>query len=174
MELEENRGQSYGWCDNRTLWHVRRLAPVIARFLTRNRCRKILDLGCGNGALAERLAREGFSVTGVDPDEQGIALARKRARGEFIVASCYDDPERLGLTDFDAVICLEVIEHLYWPGAAIQFAKKALTDSGWLIVSTPYHGFFKNLCISLANRWDRHWNPLRRGGAYQVFLPENT
>ena len=164
MELLEKRSQNYGWRDNREHWHVRNLGPFIAEFLRRNQCQKILDLGCGNGALAARLEAEGFSVTGVDPDEQGVAIAREHCNGQFLVASCYDDPLELGLTGFDAVICLEVVEHLYWPDAAVHFARKALKDSGWLILSTPYHGYLKNLCMSLLNRWDRHWNPLRRGG----------
>lgn len=169
MEPLEKRNQHYGWRDNRAVWHVRHLAPLISELLTQNQCEKILDLGCGNGALAARLGAEGFSVTGVDPDEQGVAIAREHANGEFFVASCYDDPLQLGLTGFDAVTCLEVVEHLYWPDAAMQFARKALKDSGWLIVSTPYHGYLKNLCISLLNRWDCHWNPLRRGGHIKFF-----
>jgi 2-polyprenyl-3-methyl-5-hydroxy-6-metoxy-1,4-benzoquinol methylase len=164
VERPEKRNQNYGWHDNRAVWHVRHFAPLISEFLTQNRCHKILDLGCGNGAFAARLAAECFSVTGVDPDQQGVAIAREHAKGEFFVASCYDDPLQLGLTGFDAVTCLAVVEDLYWPDAGIQFARKALKDSGWLIVSTPYHGYLKNLCISLLGRWDQHCNPLRREG----------
>jgi len=164
VDYRESHVPRYGWQDERPRWHVKKLWRGVCSFLRTNDCHKILDLGCGNGAFAARLAAEGFSVTGVDPDEQGVAIAREHAKGEFFVASCYDDPLQLGLTGFDAVTCLEVVEHLYWPDAAIQFARKALKDSGWLIVSTPYHGYLKNLCISLLDRWDQHCNPLRRGG----------
>ena len=88
MEPPEKRNEKYGWHDNRAVWHVRHLAPLISEFLMQNQCQKILDLGCGNGAFAARLAAEGFSVTGVDPDEQGVAIAREHAKGEFFVASC--------------------------------------------------------------------------------------
>lgn len=155
--------RSYGWYDTRPPRHVMSMRRTLVKTLREYGARRILDIGCGNGALVHILSQKGFDATGINPDEKGIQLA-STGPGHFIRASCYEDPLELGLVNFDAATCLEVIEHLYSPDSALQFARKALKPGGLLILSTPYHGYLKNLAISLANRWDRHWNPLREGG----------
>jgi 2-polyprenyl-3-methyl-5-hydroxy-6-metoxy-1,4-benzoquinol methylase len=65
---------------------------------------------------------------------------------------------------FEAVISTEVIEHLYSPHLLPRFAKSILKDNGFLIISTPYHGFIKNLALSLFDHWDAHHSPLWHGG----------
>jgi 2-polyprenyl-3-methyl-5-hydroxy-6-metoxy-1,4-benzoquinol methylase len=164
----------YGWRDAGARWHVRHLAAVIVSELQQFGARKVLDLGCGNGALSVILAQSGFEVVGVDPDERGVEIAKQAGFGRFVVASCYDDPIAMELVGFDAVVCLEVIEHLWDPSRAVQFARRAMGDSGaekrgLLVVSTPYHGYLKNLVLSCVNGWDRHWNPLRIGGHIKFF-----
>jgi hypothetical protein len=42
-------------------------------------------------------------------------------------------------------------------------------DQGYLIITTPYHGYLKNLVISLLNKWDFHFTALRRGGHNKFF-----
>lgn len=39
-----------------------------------------------------------------------------------------------------------------------------MTDSGYLVISTPYHGYLKNLALSIFNKWDDHHTPLWHGG----------
>lgn len=64
---------------------------------------------------------------------------------------------------FDAVASLEVIEHCYWPR---RFAAvlALLKPGGVAIISTPFHGYWKNLALALAGRFDLHWSPLWDGG----------
>jgi SAM-dependent methyltransferase len=131
----------------------------------------ILDLGCGNGYVSAVLAREGYQVTGVDVDESGIALGRQAHPGlALTVCSLYDArlPERVG-TGFDAVVSLEVIEHLPDSGALFDVSRRLLKPGGLLVLSTPYHGYLKNLALALLNGWDRHLNPGRPGGHVQFF-----
>jgi hypothetical protein len=45
-----------------------------------------------------------------------------------------------------------------------HFAKQLLRSCGYLIISTPYHGYLKNLILALTNRWDAHPNPFWDGG----------
>lgn len=130
----------------------------------------MVDIGCGNGWLACELGNKGFEVVGIDADAKGVAIATGRGGGaSFLHASCYEDPGTLALSNFDAAICLEVLEHLYQPSAALRFARSALREKGVFLCSTPYHGYWKNLVISLLNRWDQHWNPLRDGGHIKFF-----
>jgi len=127
--------------------------------------KRILDLGCGNGAMCGALHAAGFSVTGCDPSEEGIHHARETQSGvDFHVAGVYDDPSVLGALDFDAVVSTEVIEHLFLPRNLPRFAFRALRPGGHLILSTPYHGYLKNLLISLWNKWDFHFTAAWDGG----------
>ena len=81
----------------------------------------------------------------------------------FRQMSVDDDPAALG-GSFDIVVSTEVVEHLVAPRNLPAFAAKVLRPGGHLIVSTPYHGYWKNLVLSLANRWDDHWTPFWDGG----------
>ena len=83
---------------------------------------------------------------------------------DFHQLGVYDDPVAIGTLDFDLVVSTEVIEHLYHPAALPQFAFKALRPGGYLILSTPYHGYLKNLAISLFNKWDSHFTAGWDGG----------
>jgi 2-polyprenyl-3-methyl-5-hydroxy-6-metoxy-1,4-benzoquinol methylase len=137
--------------------------PIVA-FCRRLGARRILDLGCGNGALCAVLAKEGFEVVGCDPSEYCLGLARRAHPGlDFRSCGVEDDPASLG-SDFDVVISTEVVEHLGLPRLLPRFARAVLRPGGHLIVSTPYHGYLKNLAISLLGKWDNHFTALWDGG----------
>lgn len=135
--------------------------------------RRVLDLGCGNGATSNELARRGNEVVGVDPSESGIAQARSvHSMPRFEVASAYDDlPARYGV--FDAVISLEVIEHVMWPRAFADVAYRSLKPGGHALISTPYHGYWKNLALALTGKMDDHFTALWDGGHIK-FWSERT
>lgn len=121
--------------------------------------RRVFEVGCGNGALAHELARRGWNVTGIDPSESGVAEARKGGPGEFHIASAYDDlAGRFG--PFPAVVSLEVVEHVYDPRKYARTVFGLLEPGGVAILSTPYHGYWKNLAIALRGKFDTHVDPL--------------
>jgi len=60
----------------------------------------------------------------------------------------------------DAVISTEVIEHLYDPQAFLRNAYTLLKPEGIFIVTTPYHGYLKNLMLALTGDMDRHFTVL--------------
>ena len=112
---------------------------------------KILDLGCGNGYVASRIAGQGHSVTGVDISCDGIAIARVSFPGiSYHLCSVYDDDllDKIG-RQFDCVVSLEVVEHLFYPKKLFEQSQRLLVTGGALIVSTPYHGYLKNLALAL-------------------------
>ncbi len=121
--------------------------------------RRLFELGCGNGSVAHQLARRGWDVTGVDPSAEGITQAQ-RAYPELKLhsGSAYDDlATQYG--QFPVVLSLEVVEHVYFPRqyAATVFS---LLQGGTAILSTPYHGYWKNLALALSGKMDRHFTAL--------------
>lgn len=135
--------------------------------------RTILDIGCGNGYLAGRLAGLGYEVVGVDASETGVALAAKTfgsAAARFYVGQIDAElPRRLGLSTFDMVISSDVIEHLFRPADLLECARMALEPSGHMVLGTPYHGYLKNIALSLLDKWDDHHGVEWDGGHIKFF-----
>lgn len=131
----------------------------------------VLDLGCGNGALACALLEAGHDVVGVDASRSGVALANGRAPGRFFVHDFTDGtlPEALRGRRFGTVVATEVIEHLYDPRGFLDLARGVLAPSGDLILSTPYHGYLKNLALAASGRLEAHLSPLWDGGHIKFF-----
>ena len=132
---------------------------------------RVLDVGCGNGAACGEFLRRGCRVVGVDLSEQGITQARRahpQGRFELLAADC-DILRRLGEEPFDLVISTEVVEHLYAPRHWAHGCFAALKPGGTFICTTPYHGYWKNLLISLLGKWDTHANPLWDGGHIKLW-----
>lgn len=141
------------------------LKPPILALLAKHKSSKVLDLGCGNGALCQNLDNAGYQVSGCDPSESGIQHAKTLLpQANFRLLGVYDDPNQLGESDFDAVVSTEVVEHLFYPRRLPQFASAVLKPGGYLVLSTPYHGYLKNLLLSIFNKWDFHHTPLWDGG----------
>ncbi len=100
--------------------------------------KRALDVGCGAGLLCEPLARLGAAVTGVDAAAENIAAAQDHSAGAglSIDYQCGDIGEQ-GLTGYDLVTSLEVLEHVSDPAAFIAALRAAVAPDGLMIVSTP-------------------------------------
>ena len=139
---------------------LRPLLTILDVAVTEGRARRVFDLGCGNGFVADTLDRAGFSVSGVDTSRSGIAIAnREHPHISLQLGSAYDDLRSVHGT-FPIVISLEVVEHLYSPRLFASRLYDLLEPNGIAIVSTPYHGYMKNLMIAVTGEFDRHVNPL--------------
>ena len=166
-------GQSYPYRDANPNTSHAYLLPRLAKILEGLRATRVFEVGCGNGAVANWLHGRGIEVTGVDASESGIrqaALAYPRLR--LAVGSAYDDlADEYGR--FPVVISLEVVEHLYSPRAFAKTLFDLLDPGGTAIVSTPYHGYFKNLALAATGRLDAHFTALWDGGHIK-FWSERT
>lgn len=121
---------------------------------------RVFELGCGNGAVAAVLAENGYQVTGVDVSTQGLEQAQRRyPQLSLRPGSAYDD---LAATygRFPIVVSLEVVEHLYAPRVFAKTLYDLVESSGTAIISTPYHGYWKNLALALTGRMDAHFTAL--------------
>jgi 2-polyprenyl-3-methyl-5-hydroxy-6-metoxy-1,4-benzoquinol methylase len=149
------------------------IAEPVLKLLNKDINRSILDLGCGNGALVNRLLNSGFNAYGTDASVSGIELASQSLPARFALQDLSKDdlPEKFENLNFDTIISTEVIEHLYDPRKFIEFSKKILVKNGGgqIILSTPYHGYLKNLLLSMAGKWDQHANPLFDGGHIKLW-----
>jgi 2-polyprenyl-3-methyl-5-hydroxy-6-metoxy-1,4-benzoquinol methylase len=132
---------------------------------------RVLDIGCGGGYLAAKFAHLGAAVVGVDPNVKRIAQARSRyPEIRFEPRGAEPDLlEQLGEAPFDIVVSTEVLEHLYTPQHLATGAFAALKPNGRFVLSTPYHGYLKNLLIALTGKSDDHHQPLYVGGHIKFF-----
>lgn len=155
----------YDWKHGRTSYAHSYLLPAIDRILQNlsSSC-PVFDLGCGNGALATWLSGRGYVVSGVDPSEKGIAFATADNPGLRLEVGSSDEDLADRFGQFPIVFSLEVVEHVYSPERFARCLFDLLEPGGTAIVSTPYHGYWKNVAIALAGGFDRHVNPLWEGG----------
>jgi len=127
---------------------------------------RILDLGCGNGIIAGELIDRGFHLTGIDISESGIEICKKKYPGAaFHVLSVTDENIRAVTGDgFDAIVSSEVIEHIYSPALFLRQCKVLLKPAGILVLTTPYHGYLKNLLLALSGQLTSHFQANHEGG----------
>ena len=92
--------------------------------------KRLFELGCGNGSVANELTRRGWDVTGVDPSIEGIQQARTAYPDLKLAAgSAYDDlAGQYG--QFPVVLSLEVVEHVYAPRHYARTVFELLAEGG--------------------------------------------
>lgn len=158
----------YGWRSAEPAYHFAYVAPTILKLVRNLGVSRVLDLGSGNGSLCSLLAKECKLVVGVEYDKKGSEIAALAYPDiSFFNLGVQDDPQPIAekyRDGFDAVISTEVIEHLYLPRMLPRFAKALLKPKGYLIISTPYHGYLKNVALAVSNKWDHHHTALVDGG----------
>jgi 2-polyprenyl-3-methyl-5-hydroxy-6-metoxy-1,4-benzoquinol methylase len=116
---------------------------------------KVLDVGCGAGALGEELVRQGKAdeVYGVDLSPGAVAAASKRlSRAQLVDLD--RDPLPFEPATFDTLIYGDVLEHLKFPWITLREHRNLLKRGGRAFCSIPNVGYRVTLFKLLRQRWD--------------------
>lgn len=102
--------------------------------------KKILDIGCGGGILAESMAAKGAEVTGIDLAERSLKIARLHSLETGIEVSYeHISAEDMALQHpekFDVITCMEMLEHVPNPASIIHACAKLVKPGGLVFFST--------------------------------------
>ncbi len=114
---------------------------------------RILDLGCGDGRTSGPWLRDqGFQYVGVDVSKNAVGEARELG----LEAHLIDDAGTLPFESdtFDAIVCIEVLEHLFEPNHAVAEAYRVLRPGGVLVASVPNVAYWRRRIDLLGGRWN--------------------
>ena len=103
--------------------------------------KRVLDVGCGGGLLADSMARKGADVTGIDLASKSLRVAQLHAletgtpniqyREVSVEALAQEQP-----ASFDVVTCMEMLEHVPDPGSVVRACAELVKPDGWVFFST--------------------------------------
>jgi SAM-dependent methyltransferase len=115
---------------------------------------RVLDLGCGDGGRAgTTLLERGCEYIGVDVSEKAIRLARDRGLDARIIDDGAPLPFDAG--SFEAVLAIEVLEHLFLPHLAVAEAHRVLKPHGVFVLSVPNVAYWRRrLDLAAFGRWN--------------------
>ena len=117
---------------------------------------KILDLGCGDGKIAEELIKKGHEVDGLD--SSGYAVNEAKKKGINAVLGDVESTLPFAESSFDLVLLLDVLEHLYDQEVVLKNIYEVLKPGGQLIISYPNHFDLRNRLNILFGGGIIHWD----------------
>ncbi len=141
------------------------IAAESGRDLTRKRPfegLRVLDIGCGGGLLSEPMARLGGDVVGADASERNVRVARIHAERQGLAID-YRHTTAEALSEagetFDAVLNMEVVEHVADPSAYISACASLLRPGGLTVCSTINRNARSYLLAIIGAEYVMRWLP---------------
>ena len=112
---------------------IDRIAPIAGR--------RMVDIGCGGGILAEAMARRGADVLGIDLADKALKVAQLHALEGAVERLDYREVavEALAVEQpgsFDVATCMEMLEHVPDPSSVVRASAKLVKPGGWVFFST--------------------------------------
>lgn len=103
--------------------------------------KRVLDVGCGGGILADSMARRGADVTGIDLASKALRVAQLHALEAQTANIEYREISVEGLAKeqpaaFDVVTCMEMLEHVPDPASVVHACAELVKPGGWVFFST--------------------------------------
>jgi 2-polyprenyl-6-hydroxyphenyl methylase/3-demethylubiquinone-9 3-methyltransferase len=112
----------------------------IGRWVPSLEGKKIADIGCGGGILAESMAIRGADVTGIDLAEQALKAAERHALEKGVpvryLSMAAESLSALEPAQYDVVTCMEMLEHVPDPSAIVQACADLVKPGGHVFIST--------------------------------------
>lgn len=144
MEIEKFDKVSQMWWDPKSeMGTLHTINPLRTNFIVEKLTvpnPRILDVGCGGGILSEALAKCGAQVMGLDLSDTAIQVARQHAQNQGLkIDYRYESVEQVAgqhAGSFDAVTCMEMLEHVPEPRKIIAACAQALKPDGHAFFST--------------------------------------
>lgn len=140
---------------------------------------KVLDIGCGPGAMAREIVNRGCTFWGIDPSRNMVEIGRRRFDGGERTQFCCGDAMQLPLPEcaFDAVLCMGVIDGLRDRPQAIREMMRVLRPGGTLIVTfanfaSPYSWWKKYIFYPLVASYQRLLAIAKPGGRRFRAVPD--
>lgn len=157
------------WDPKGSMGTLHTINPLRTKFITDGlnlSGRKVLDVGCGGGILTEALARCGAQATGIDLSNESIEAAKVHARQQGLdIEYRYENIDETASKhagEFDAITCMEMLEHVPEPKKIIAACSRLLKPGG--------HAFFSTI-----NRTPKAFVFVIFGGEYILrLLPRGT
>ena len=157
------------WDPKGSMGTLHTINPLRTKFITDGlnlSGRKVLDVGCGGGILTEALAKCGAQATGIDLSNESIEAARVHARQKGLNIDYryenIDETASKQAGEFDAITCMEMLEHVPEPKKIIAACSRLLKPGG--------HAFFSTI-----NRTPKAFVFVIFGGEYVLrLLPRGT
>ena len=131
------------WDENGPQKSLHHLNPARLNYVAKQlplKGKKILDVGCGGGLLSEALAREGADVVALDLAEELIEIAKlhlyeSNVKVDYRLQSVESLAEEMA-GQFDAITCMEMLEHVPDPSSILRACEKLLKPGGKCFIST--------------------------------------
>jgi 2-polyprenyl-6-hydroxyphenyl methylase/3-demethylubiquinone-9 3-methyltransferase len=103
--------------------------------------KRVVDVGCGGGILAESMARRGANVLGIDLADKPLKVAQLHAMEAGVANLDYRSVAVEALASeqagqFDVVTCMEMMEHVPDPSSVVQACANLVKPGGWVFFST--------------------------------------
>ena len=124
---------------------------------------KILDIGCGGGLLCEPLNRLGATITGIDASNNNIEVAKLHSKEMNLnIKYIHAAPENLDLKSntYDAVLCMEVVEHLKDVNLFIENCSKLIKKNGIMFIATINKNLKSYIFAILGAEYVLRWLPI--------------
>jgi 2-polyprenyl-6-hydroxyphenyl methylase/3-demethylubiquinone-9 3-methyltransferase len=143
-ELEKFSQLAHKWWDpNSEFKPLHEINPLRLDFIDRHAGlsgKRVLDVGCGGGILAESMARRGANVCGIDLARKSLKVAQLHGleSGVSVDYRCLpvEDLAEDEPAGFDVVTCMEMLEHVPSPDSVIGSCAQLVKPGGWVFFST--------------------------------------